>query len=84
MNKPKYLEDAGISLSSDDPAMRDYAKETITKYLKYNHDAYIEYKEVLTDSEKVTMLNDEVQRVLREVVEEYEEMIGLLEEEINY
>jgi hypothetical protein len=75
---PKYLEEAKANINSDDPAKQDLAKTILGEYLKSNREAYLEYKDVIEDSEKVVMLNDNVKKVLRDIVDEYEEIEALL------
>lgn len=75
---PKYLEEAKLNLDSDDPAKAELGNIVLNEYLKSNREAYLEYKDVINDSEKVAMLNDNVQKVLRDIVDEYEEIEALL------
>jgi glutamine synthetase len=76
---PKYLEEAKLNLDSDDPAKAELGNIVLNEYLKSNREAYLEYKDVINDSEKVAMLNDNVQKVLRDIVDEYEEIEKLIE-----
>lgn len=70
----KYLEDAKRNIHSD------IAKSTIKKYLEKNKDAYREYKEVLTDHKRASLLSKDAQQILRDIVEECEEISGLLKD----
>lgn len=81
MMNNKYLEDAKRNIRSDNHGIRDIAKSTIKKYLEKNNDAYCEYKEVLTDNKRASSLSKDARQILSDIVEEYEEMAGLLEDE---